>query len=195
MQTITRKPKRIVSSGACSLVVQAAAFETSIGSIALLWTMDGVRRLTLGHDSPGEALEAILPQVRSFPEIEIVTRPRGALEAVVKRLQRYAEQGDDDFCDIAVAHDPMTVFQRAVIKACRQIAPGQTLSYAQLAEEVGAPGAARAVGNCMRTNKVPLIIPCHRVIGAGGGLGGYSAPQGLALKRRLLALEGAAGFI
>lgn len=162
--------------------------------MGLLWTMDGVRRLTLGHDSTEEALEAILPQGRTFPEIEIVTRPRGALGAVVNRLKQYAQSGAEDFRDVPVALDPMTPFQAAVIAACRSIAPGQTRTYADLAEAAGAPRAARAVGNCMRTNTVPLIIPCHRVVAAGGKLGGYSAGQGLSIKRRLLALEGVAGY-
>ncbi len=73
--------------------------------------------------------------------------------------------------------------------ACRRIPWGQTRSYAQLAAVAGRPGAARAVGSVMAKNRVPLVVPCHRVIASSGQLGGYSAPQGLSLKRRLLAME------
>jgi methylated-DNA-[protein]-cysteine S-methyltransferase len=83
----------------------------------------------------------------------------------------------------------VTDFQRKVLDACRAIPPGETLSYAELAVIAGAPGAARAVGNVMRTNRIPLVIPCHRVVGSGGSLGGYSAPDGLAMKRKLLERE------
>jgi methylated-DNA-[protein]-cysteine S-methyltransferase len=76
-----------------------------------------------------------------------------------------------------------------VLQACRKIAPGKTLTYAELADKVGSPGAARAVGNCMARNRFPLIIPCHRVVGSNGHLGGYSAAEGIPFKKRLLELE------
>jgi methylated-DNA-[protein]-cysteine S-methyltransferase len=63
-------------------------------------------------------------------------------------------------------------------------------TYGDLAAAIGSPGAARAVGSVMARNCFPLIVPCHRVLGAGGSLGGYSAPDGLRMKRRLLAMEG-----
>jgi methylated-DNA-[protein]-cysteine S-methyltransferase len=82
-----------------------------------------------------------------------------------------------------------TEFQRRVLLACRAILYGQTRSYGDLAAQVGSPGAARAVGNVMAHNCVPLIIPCHRVVASQGQLGGFSAPRGLSMKRRLLQLE------
>lgn len=82
-----------------------------------------------------------------------------------------------------------TPFQRRVIRAARKIGYGQTSSYGELARRAGAPGAARAVGSVMRHNRFPLIVPCHRVLAAGGALGGFSSPGGLDEKRALLALE------
>ena len=70
---------------------------------------------------------------------------------------------------------------------------GETVSYAELAGRAGSPNAARAVGGVMAGNRVPLLVPCHRVVGAGGRLGGFSAPTGVELKKRLLALEAAPG--
>ena len=64
------------------------------------------------------------------------------------------------------------------------------LSYGELAANAGKPGATRAVGNTMARNRFPIVIPCHRVVGAGGGLGGFSAPSGISLKEKLLSLEG-----
>jgi len=80
-----------------------------------------------------------------------------------------------------------TTFQRKVWEALRQIPAGRTKSYGQLAAALGRPGAARAVGSACGANPIPLLIPCHRVLAAGGGLGGFSG--GLHWKRQLLARE------
>jgi len=89
----------------------------------------------------------------------------------------------------AVPVDPGgTPFQRAVWAAARAIPPGETRTYQEIAAAVGRPGAARAVGQALGANPVPLLVPCHRVLATGGGLGGFSG--GLGLKARLLALEG-----
>jgi methylated-DNA-[protein]-cysteine S-methyltransferase len=86
----------------------------------------------------------------------------------------------------------LSPFHRRVLQATRRIPYGRTATYRDLARRVGRPRAARAVGQAMARNPVPLVIPCHRVVAAGGGLGGFSG--GLDLKRRLLALEDARGF-
>ncbi len=83
----------------------------------------------------------------------------------------------------------MTPFRREVLLACAAIPRGQVSTYADLARRVGRPAAFRAVGNTMRTNPVPIVIPCHRVIGSDGSLTGFGG--GLDVKRRLLELEGA----
>jgi methylated-DNA-[protein]-cysteine S-methyltransferase len=83
----------------------------------------------------------------------------------------------------------LTEFQKDVLKACRRIPPGRTLTYGQLAEKLGHPRAARAVGNALARNPVPLVVPCHRVVAGGGKFGGFSAEAGVPLKKRLLALE------
>jgi methylated-DNA-[protein]-cysteine S-methyltransferase len=82
-----------------------------------------------------------------------------------------------------------TAFRRAVWEATRAIPFGRTKSYRQVAEAIGKPGAARAVGQALGDNHLPIIIPCHRVVASDGGLGGYTG--GLDFKRRLLSLEAA----
>jgi O-6-methylguanine DNA methyltransferase len=111
---------------------------------------------------------------------------------VLDRLVRYLEGEPMLLDDIRISLDHLTTFQRRVVAACRSIPFGATRSYGELAAASGSPGAARAVGQVMASNRAPLIVPCHRVLAAGGKLGGFSAPNGLAMKRRLLALEGAA---
>jgi methylated-DNA-[protein]-cysteine S-methyltransferase len=113
------------------------------------------------------------------------------IRSVIERLERYAAGDEVTFGDVAVDERHLTHFGRRVAQACRRIPAGQTRSYGELAAACGSPGAARAVGQVMAKNRYPLVVPCHRVLAAGGLLGGFSAPQGLAMKRRLLAMEGA----
>lgn len=85
----------------------------------------------------------------------------------------------------------LTEFQRQVLEACAGIEHGRTASYGQLARRIRRPRAARAVGMALARNPVPLVVPCHRVTAGDGSLGGFSAEQGVSLKRELLALEAA----
>lgn len=112
--------------------------------------------------------------------------------ALTDALMRFAAGEPVDLAPFSVA-EPPTRFARRVVAELRRVPRGETVSYADLAERAGSPRAARAVGGVMRTNRVPLLIPCHRVVGAGGRLGGFSAPTGVDLKKRLLALEAAPG--
>jgi len=88
---------------------------------------------------------------------------------------------------VDLSHQPE--FRRRVQEACRCIPYGMKLSYAELAARAGHPLAARAVGSAMSNNPVPLLVPCHRVVRSDGKLGGFSAPEGVRLKERLLAME------
>jgi methylated-DNA-[protein]-cysteine S-methyltransferase len=121
---------------------------------------------------------------------EVVEARDGAGTAVLEQARRellaYCEGKLRDFA-VPVDLEGRTEFQRRVLTACRRIGYGETLTYGELAWRAGYPRAARAVGQVMATNRLALVIPCHRVIGSGGKLTGYG--YGLALKERLLALE------
>lgn len=91
--------------------------------------------------------------------------------------------------DIPIMIAPATNFTRRVLTACRNITYGQTISYSQLARKSGSPAAARAVGSILSKNPLPLIIPCHRIIKADGGIGKFSAAGGTKTKIKLLNLE------
>jgi methylated-DNA-[protein]-cysteine S-methyltransferase len=108
---------------------------------------------------------------------------------LLARLCRYAEGEFDDFLDVPTCTGHLTPFAVLVVKAVRHIPFGKTLSYGQIAAEVGHPRAARAVGTVMAQNRTPLVVPCHRVLASKGKLGGYSAIDGVLMKRRLLDLE------
>jgi len=114
-----------------------------------------------------------------------------AVDEFARRVQTYARGAPDDFADVPIVLTGLTDFQQRVIRECRRISYGHTLAYGELAVRAGSPNAARAVGSVMARNRIALVIPCHRVVGSAGKLGGYSAPDGIRMKTRLLELEGA----
>lgn len=161
-------------------------FPSRLGWMALVGSGRVVKYLTFGHRCRRAAARAVAP------ELARTARPGNWNPVLVRRIRAYAAGSPDDFRDLRLDPGPQTDFQRRVIACCRRIPFGKTLSYGQLAAQAGSKRAARAVGNCMAANRIPLIIPCHRVVAAGGNLGGYSAPGGIRTKRRLLELEAAA---
>jgi methylated-DNA-[protein]-cysteine S-methyltransferase len=171
-----------------------ATFDTSLGWMAMAGSDGRLRLLTIGHPSQRAALRDLAARQGDVPMLAATDEPDDWSDQLIDRLQAYALGADDDFRDVHIDESGWTPFQRRVLTQCRRIARGQTLSYAELAAKAGAPGAARAVGTVMAKNRCPLIVPCHRVVGSGGSLGGYSGCQGLRLKRTLLELEGAMAF-
>ncbi|MEI8376052.1 MAG: MGMT family protein [Planctomycetota bacterium] len=157
-------------------------FASKLGWMALKMRGEAIGGLSFGYPSAA-AIQAIAPDQVAMQELSHWQRE------VVERLRRYAEGVPVDFSDLSVHSGVATKFQARVLKACRGIPYGQTLTYGELALAARTPGAARAVGNCMASNRVPLIIPCHRVVPAGGGIGSYSAAEGIATKHQLLKME------
>jgi methylated-DNA-[protein]-cysteine S-methyltransferase len=151
--------------------------------MAVLHRQRVLKRLAFMHSDPEAAVQALDAGPAD------VVHPDSWENELIERLQGYASGQPDDFADLRVDTGATTPFQRRVYRACRAIPYGETLSYGRLASLAGSPGAARAVGNCMARNPVPLVVPCHRVIGGNGALGGFGAPGGTTLKRRLLNLE------
>jgi methylated-DNA-[protein]-cysteine S-methyltransferase len=156
-------------------------FDSALGWMAVVGSEDVVEQLVFNYDSPQAAQNALHLLGGDVDDLRF-TGP------LVDLLRSYAEGREVDFRTIRIQYGPITAFRRRVLEACRKIPYGKTLTYGRLAAKVGAPGAARAVGNCMAANRVPLIVPCHRVVLAGGAAGPYSG-WGPEMKRRLLALE------
>jgi methylated-DNA-[protein]-cysteine S-methyltransferase len=160
---------------------------SSLGWLGIVEGDSGLRRVTFGHPSR--------IAVRKFLTNDLTSTSDAILSwsteehSLLTRLQEYADGAPDDFLDVALDDGTLSRFQRGVIEQCRRVAYGSTASYGQLAKRCGHPGAARAVGSTMASNRWPLIVPCHRVVQASGQLGNYSAPQGVRMKRRLLDME------
>ena len=111
------------------------------------------------------------------------------LKAASTQLQEYFAETRRGF-DLPLYLDDLTPFQRKVLLLTSQIPFGSVVSYGELAAQAGSPGAARAIGAAMAGNPIPIIIPCHRVIGSDRSLHGYAAPDGIITKAILLQLEG-----
>lgn len=161
-------------------------FETKLRWMAIAVSKAGLKRLTFDHATPLAALKSLGPGAAAQVSEEDCP--------LVQRLQAYTADGADDFLDIDVDYATEAPFTLRVLKACRRIPLGETISYQELAAQAGSPRAARAVGQAMAHNRIPLVIPCHRVVGSGG-IGGYSASRGLVMKRLLLDLERAAAAV
>lgn len=178
-------------------------FPSQLGWMAVATADEVLRRLTFGHPTAAAAKAAIAGLLGgNHTDVHVVQWKRGAsagrshraapsvewVDLLVGRLQAYAAGAKDDFHDIRV--EPATsAFQRRVLAECRRIPYGSTVTYGQLAAKAGSPGASRAVGNCMAGNRIPLVIPCHRVVRSDGQIGSYSAPGGAQTKSKLLWLE------
>jgi methylated-DNA-[protein]-cysteine S-methyltransferase len=185
---------------------QIYVFSSILGWFAVDWHAAQLHSLVFGYASGAEAAGVLLANLGFSdgehdprPEaevcwVDIQQNPKAAsreIRQLAERLEAYAAGGRDQLLDIPVALGDATPFQWKVLEQCRRIGYGQTITYGQLAAKAGYPRAARAVGSVMARNRVPLVIPCHRVIGASGTLRGYSGCGGTAMKSRLLELEGA----
>jgi len=164
-----------------------ALFGTAIGRCGLAWGGRGVAGVQLPEAGEREIRARMLQRFPAAGEAPPPPEMRQVIDLIVALLRGEAS----DLSTIALDMERVPSFHRRVYEAARAIPPGMTLSYGDIAARVGAPGAARAVGQALGRNPFPIIVPCHRVLAAGGKIGGFSAQGGVATKRRMLAIEGA----
>ncbi|MGH6861779.1 MAG: methylated-DNA--[protein]-cysteine S-methyltransferase, partial [Phyllobacterium sp.] len=162
-------------------------FETAGGFCGIAWNGVGITRFQLPTRS-AEGTERALR--RRVPEAEPGSPPQNVAEAIAA-ARRYFEGEAIDFSGFTLDLGEQEPFFKEIYAATRRLDWGETTTYGTLARQLGAgPEAARDVGQAMARNPVPLIIPCHRVLAAGGKVGGFSAPGGSTAKLRMLELEG-----
>jgi len=165
-------------------MIRFSVFKTSWGYFGLAGAEAGLLRTCLPAASPEQVRTSLLsglPTAQHAPEL---------FAALQKQIIRYFEGRYVDFGqDVPAVLDGFSPFARAVLNVCRDVTFGRTITYGQLAQKTGRPFAARAVGAVMAHNPLPLFIPCHRVVRGDGKIGGFSAPGGTALKKRMLELE------
>jgi len=164
-----------------------ALFATPLGSCAIAWNDVGLTGVWL-PEANGEALHRkVARRCAAASESE----PAGAVADVVAAITRLLAGERVDLSGVAIDSSGIDDFDRRVYAVTRTIAAGQVLTYGEVAARVGADASARAVGQSLGRNAMPIVVPCHRVVATGGGLGGFSAPGGTATKRRMLAIEDA----
>jgi methylated-DNA-[protein]-cysteine S-methyltransferase len=162
-------------------------FDTTIGRCGLAWGARGIVAVQLSEGSERGALARMRRRVPDAREAPPPPDVRHALDGIVALLRGETV----DLTGVALDMDRVPPFERRVYEVARTIPPGSTLSYGEIASRLGDRGVARDVGQALGRNPFPIIVPCHRVVAAGGKLGGFSARGGVATKLRLLAIEGA----
>ena len=163
-------------------------FDTGIGRCGIAWSGRGVVGVQLPEAREAATRTRLLER---FPEAREASPPL-AVKRALDRITALLHGEKSDLSTIALDMDGVPPFHRRVYAAARKIPPGSTLSYGEIATRIGAPGAARAVGQALGRNPFAIVVPCHRVLAAGGKVGGFSADGGITTKLRLLSLEGAA---
>jgi methylated-DNA-[protein]-cysteine S-methyltransferase len=162
-------------------------FDTAIGCCGLVWSEGGVAGVQI-HDKSEETTRKRLH--RRFPEAREAAPP-AEMRSVIDDVAALLRGEPKDLSYVRIDMGRVPEFNRRVYDVARNIGPGKTLSYGEIAERLGDRLLARDVGQALGQNPIPIVVPCHRVLAAGGKMGGFSAPGGAATKLRLLSIEGA----
>jgi len=175
---------RFLAAAAAEADVVYAELDSPVGPLVAAATPKGLARLAFRDFNGG--LEAVLEGLAARLSGRVVEAP-ARLDAVRRELEEYFAGTRRSF-DLPLDLGLAAPFGREVLLACARIPFGATSSYGAVATDAGRPSASRATGNALGANPVPIVVPCHRVLRTGGGIGGYTG--GLAVKEHLLALEG-----
>jgi len=158
-------------------------FKTKWGYFGILGNKRGPMKTCL--PTAPEKVKSLL-----LKDLENAEYDKTSFGLLAEQVTAYFEGSYVNFSrDIPVKLNGFSEFAMAVLNVCRDITFGERMSYGQVAEKIGRPGAARAVGRVLARNPLPLVIPCHRVICSNGGLGGFSAFGGVTMKKKMLELE------
>jgi methylated-DNA-[protein]-cysteine S-methyltransferase len=163
-------------------------FDTAIGACGMAWTEGALAAVQLPETTRAGTLARLR---RRFPEPLLEAEPPGFVQEAVVRVQRLLEGAADDLCDLPLDLATVPEFHRRVYEVARAIPPGKVLTYGEVAKRLGDPGASRAVGQALGANPFAPVVPCHRVLAAGGRSGGFSAEGGALTKLKMLEIEGA----
>jgi methylated-DNA-[protein]-cysteine S-methyltransferase len=167
------------------------AVETPFGWLSFALTNKGLKASTFMYESKAEALTTIKTEKfkPSYSPVEDETAFRPLLEQWKGFFLEVLSGNEDPVPDVPVDDSQWTEFGKKVYHYLRRVPAGRTVTYGEVAIAVGSPGASRAVGTLMKKNPIPPVVPCHRVVGSGGQLGGFSASGGTDLKLKLLEME------
>jgi len=163
-------------------------FDTAIGPCGVAWNARGLTAVQLPDKDAATTERRLAAKATSAGP----AAPPASVAAAIADIRRYLAGEPVDFTAVAVDLSGVDPFRQKLYETMRSLAWGETTTYGDLAKQLGATDweGAREVGEAMGRNPVPVVVPCHRVLAAGGKLGGFSAPGGAATKAKLLALEG-----
>jgi methylated-DNA-[protein]-cysteine S-methyltransferase len=167
--------------------IEFALFDTAIGRSAIAWGEHGIVAVQLPGATESRTRARIM---QMFPDAREGSPPAG-VEHAVAGIASLLHGEATDLSDISLDMAGLSDFHRRVYAVARTIPAGRTLTYGEIAQRLGDPGAAREVGQALGENPFPIVVPCHRVLAANGRLGGFSAPGGTRTKLKLLRIEGA----
>jgi methylated-DNA-[protein]-cysteine S-methyltransferase len=169
------------------LELRFAVFDTAIGPCAIVWSGRGVAGVQLPEASEAATRSRVRKRFRSAQEAMPSPEIKKALDGIIALLRGEAR----DLTDVKIDDAGTPEFNARVYAIARKIPPGKTMTYGEIAEWLGDKLLAREVGSALGQNPCPIIMPCHRVLAAGGKSGGFSASGGVVTKLRLLTIEGA----
>jgi len=164
-----------------------AIFDTAIGTCGIVWNARGVAGVQIHDGTEAATRSRLLRRFAGAQEAKPPAHVQQAIDGVVALLRGEKR----DLNDVTIDTDGLPELNRKVYVIARTIPPGSTLTYGEIAERLGDKRLAREVGQALGQNPIPLIVPCHRVLAAGGKTGGFSAPGGVVSKLSLLTIEGA----
>ena len=160
-------------------------FETPLGHCGIAWSERGIVGVQLPEGSEVQTRARLLQRFPEAREAPPPTEAQPAVDGIIALLRGEAS----DFSSVELDMNAVAPFHRRVYESARAISSGATVSYGEIASRIGSPGASRAVGQALARNPFPIIVPCHRILSAGGKLGGFSANGGIGTKLRLLSME------
>ncbi|MEW4564568.1 methylated-DNA--[protein]-cysteine S-methyltransferase [Bremerella sp. JC770] len=169
--------QNVITTQEDSIPLTTVQLETTLGPAEISWCGEKLSRFAW-----------LSKRIRSKPR-SASHQLTDTQQDLIQDIVDYAAGIRIDFADVATDLSHGTPFQQRIWVACQRIPYGEVVTYGELARLAGRPGAARAVGTAMSRNRIPLIIPCHRVIAASNKIGGFTSPQGIRQKKRLLDLE------
>jgi methylated-DNA-[protein]-cysteine S-methyltransferase len=162
-------------------------FATAIGECGIAWTENAIAAVQL----PEAQVEGTRRRLLRYTGEVAQAPPPAFVAAAIARVQALLQGARDDLGDLPLDLEGVPPFHRKVYEITRAIAPGEVLTYGEVARRLGEPGASRAVGQALGKNPFAPVVPCHRVLAAGGKSGGFSAEGGAMTKLRMLEIEGA----
>ena len=164
-----------------------AIFDTAIGRCGIVWGARGINGVQLPMGSEDKTRARIRQRYGDLAEVPPSAQVQGAIDGIVELLAGKP----NDLSGVVLDLDGVPEFNRGVYDIARTIPPGKTLTYGDIAKRLGGVELSRDVGQALGRNPCPIVVPCHRVLAAGGKPGGFSANGGVVTKLKMLAIEGA----